>query len=236
MIDGAALTWALEPPLSDLFVSVSSQCGSVICCRVAPLQKARVVSLVQGSGIVTGLCLAIGDGANDVSMIQTAHIGVGITGKEGRQAVMAADYAIARFRFLARLLLVHGRWSYTRTAQMTLTFFFKNFVFVFPMIWYQASNGASAQMVYHFSYQMLYNLLFTALAPVIVAVFDQELADTTLMREPRLYKDGIVSGSFNRRLLWINIIDGVRRSPNVFSCRLTTSPRKRRSGKDRCAT
>ena len=69
-----------------------------------------------------------GDGANDVSMIQTADIGVGISGQEGMQAVMAADFAIARFRFLKRLLLVHGHWSYYRLAIMTLYMFYKNTV------------------------------------------------------------------------------------------------------------
>lgn len=58
--------------------------------------------------------LAIGDGANDVPMIQSAHVGVGISGKEGMQAVLASDYSIAQFRFLSRLLLVHGRWDYRR--------------------------------------------------------------------------------------------------------------------------
>lgn len=159
-IDGAALTSALEAPLADKFVSLSTRCAAVICCRVAPLQKARVVSLIQESKVGMGLCLAIGDGANDVSMIQTAHIGVGIAGKEGRQALMASDYGIARFRFLARLLLVHGRWSYQRTANMTLFFFYKNFVFVLPMIWFQTLCGASAQMVYHYSYQVCFLFFF----------------------------------------------------------------------------
>lgn len=69
--------------------------------------------------------LAIGDGANDVPMIQAANIGVGISGKEGMQAVMASDYAIAQFRFLARLMLVHGRWSYRRIALIIIYSFYK---------------------------------------------------------------------------------------------------------------
>ncbi len=71
------------------------------------------------------MTLSIGDGANDVAMIQEAHVGVGIAGEEGRQAVMSADYAIGQFRFLTRLVLVHGRWSYRRLAETIANFFYK---------------------------------------------------------------------------------------------------------------
>jgi phospholipid-translocating ATPase len=71
------------------------------------------------------LTLAIGDGANDVAMIQEAHVGVGIAGVEGRAAVMSSDYAIGQFRFLTRLVLVHGRWSYRRLAETIANFFYK---------------------------------------------------------------------------------------------------------------
>jgi len=71
------------------------------------------------------MALSIGDGANDVAMIQEADVGVGIAGEEGRQAVMSADYAIGQFRFLQRLVLVHGRWSYRRLAECIANFFYK---------------------------------------------------------------------------------------------------------------
>ena len=74
------------------------------------------------------MTLAIGDGANDVSMIQMADVGIGISGQEGMQAVMASDFAIGRFKFLSRLLLVHGHWCYDRITKMFLYFFFKNAV------------------------------------------------------------------------------------------------------------
>ena len=85
---------------------------AVICCRVSPLQKAEIVRLVKKHFAFKPMCLAIGDGANDVSMIQEAHVGVGICGKEGLQAVNSSDYAIARFKFLLPLLFLHGRWNY----------------------------------------------------------------------------------------------------------------------------
>ena len=91
-------------------------CKAVVCCRVSPLQKALVVKLVKKN--MNALLLAIGDGANDVSMIQAADVGVGIAGEEGLLAVNSSDYAIAQFRFLKRLLLVHGHWSYARNGNM----------------------------------------------------------------------------------------------------------------------
>ena len=92
------------------------ECEGVVCCRVSPKQKASVVKLVKNS--IDTMTLAIGDGANDVNMIQAADVGVGISGEEGLQAVNSSDFAIAQFRFLKRLLLVHGHWSYARNGNM----------------------------------------------------------------------------------------------------------------------
>jgi phospholipid-translocating ATPase len=116
VIDGESLRYALKPELKDLFLSLGTQCSAVICCRVSPAQKALTVKLVKDG--CNAMCLSIGDGANDVAMIQEANIGVGLFGLEGSQAAMSADYAFGQFRFLTRLLLVHGRWSYIRIADM----------------------------------------------------------------------------------------------------------------------
>jgi phospholipid-translocating ATPase len=128
VIDGHALNVVFEKNYIATFMELAKKCASVLCCRVSPLQKACVVELVKKSQ--KGLCLAIGDGANDVSMIQAAHVGIGIAGEEGRQAVMASDFAIAQFRYLSRLILLHGHWSYRRTAETILNFFFKNIIWV----------------------------------------------------------------------------------------------------------
>ena len=123
IIDGESLKLVLSDELRQRFLLLCKQCKSVLCCRVSPAQKAAVVALVKhGLNI---MALSIGDGANDVAMIQEADVGVGIAGEEGRQAVMSSDYAIGQFRFLQRLVLVHGRWSYKRLAQMTGNFFYK---------------------------------------------------------------------------------------------------------------
>lgn len=123
VIDGDSLKLVLRDELKHKFLLLCKQCRSVLCCRVSPAQKAAVVALVKNGLDV--MALAIGDGANDVAMIQEADVGVGIAGEEGRQAVMSSDYGIGQFRFLQRLVLVHGRWSYRRLAETTANFFYK---------------------------------------------------------------------------------------------------------------
>ena len=99
IIDGPTLSFALaDEELAQAFFLLGMMAASVICCRVSPKQKADVVALAKRSG--NWVTLAVGDGANDVSMIMEAHIGIGIRGKEGTQAVRTADYAVSQFRFL----------------------------------------------------------------------------------------------------------------------------------------
>ncbi|KAH0625932.1 hypothetical protein JD844_034311 [Phrynosoma platyrhinos] len=107
------------------FVDLATDCQAVICCRVTPKQKALIVELVKK--YKKTISLAIGDGANDVNMIKTADIGVGISGQEGMQAVQCSDYALAQFRYLQRLLFIHGRWSYLRICKFLRYFFYKTF-------------------------------------------------------------------------------------------------------------
>ena len=118
VIDRKSLTYALEKDISKTFLELAIMCKAVICCRVSPLQKALVVKLVKKNQ--KSILLAIGDGANDVSMIQAAHVGVGISGVEGLQAARSSDVAISQFRYLKKLLLVHGAWSYRRLSKLIL--------------------------------------------------------------------------------------------------------------------
>jgi len=123
VVDGDTLKLMLDEKLKQKFLLLCKECRSVLCCRVSPSQKAAVVAMVKnGLDVIT---LSIGDGANDVAMIQEADVGVGIAGEEGRQAVMSADFAIGQFRFLTRLMLVHGRWAYRRMAETIANFFYK---------------------------------------------------------------------------------------------------------------
>lgn len=133
VIDGKSLTYALEKDMEKLFLDLAVICKAVVCCRVSPLQKALVVKLVKRH--LKSLLLAIGDGANDVSMIQAAHVGVGISGMEGLQAARSADVAIGQFRFLRKLLLVHGAWSYSRISRVILYSFYKNITLYMTQFW-----------------------------------------------------------------------------------------------------
>lgn len=133
VIDGKSLTYALEKDLEKNFLDLAVMCKAVICCRVSPLQKALVVKLVKRN--LKSILLAIGDGANDVSMIQAAHIGVGISGMEGLQAARSADVAIGQFRYLRKLLLVHGAWSYHRISKVILYSFYKNITLYMTQFW-----------------------------------------------------------------------------------------------------
>lgn len=203
IIDGLSLKFALESEeMKALLLDVGCRCKAVICCRVSPLQKAKVVDLVKkGKKVMT---LAIGDGANDVSMIQAADVGVGINGEEGLQAAMSADYAIAQFRFLSRLLLVHGRWSYARISNMILNFYLKSIVFTMVLFWYQFYSGYSAAVIYDFTYLLFYNLVFTSLPIMVLAIFDQSLSDKLCLSLPQVYfSQGIKQTMYtDRRFAW----------------------------------
>lgn len=134
IIDGKSLSFALEKDLEKMFLDLAVMCKAVVCCRVSPLQKALVVKLVKRHR-KESILLAIGDGANDVSMIQAAHIGVGISGMEGLQAARSADVSIGQFRFLRKLLLVHGAWSYHRVSKTILFSFYKNITLYLTQFW-----------------------------------------------------------------------------------------------------
>ncbi|KAJ2644722.1 phospholipid transporting ATPase [Coemansia sp. RSA 1694] len=213
VIDGHSLKFALEPDLAPLMLELAVRCQSVLCCRVSPLQKALVVRMVkQGLGT---LCLAVGDGANDVSMIQEADVGVGISGEEGLQAVMASDYSIAQFRFLQKLLLVHGRWAYLRITSMVLNFFYKNVVFTMSLFWFQLFCQWSVTSFFDYTLISLYNMLYTALPPGVLGVFDLDLSAVVGMVVPQLYKRGIYKLEYSMARFWMYIIDGLYQSAAI---------------------
>ncbi|CAI9114362.1 OLC1v1015070C1 [Oldenlandia corymbosa var. corymbosa] len=188
IIDGKTLTHALEEDMKYLFLNLAVDCASVICCRVSPKQKALVTRLVkEGTGKTT---LAIGDGANDVGMIQEADIGVGISGVEGMQAVMASDFAIAQFRFLERLLVIHGHWCYKRIAQMICYFFYKNIAFGLTLFYFEAFTGFSGQSVYDDWYMILFNVVLTSLPVISLGVFEQDVSSDVCLQFPALYQQG----------------------------------------------
>ncbi|OBT51748.1 hypothetical protein VE04_08729 [Pseudogymnoascus sp. 24MN13] len=206
VIDGDSLKLVLDDQLRQKFLLLCKQCKSVLCCRVSPAQKAAVVSMVKlGLDVIT---LSIGDGANDVAMIQKADIGVGIAGEEGRQAVMSSDYAIGQFRYLQRLVLVHGRWSYRRLGETIANFFYKNIVWTFSLFWYQIFCDFDISYLYHITYITLFNLAFTSLAVILMGVLDQDVSDKVSLEVPQLYRRGIERKEWTQRKFWLYMLDG----------------------------
>ncbi|CAN0904288.1 Probable phospholipid-transporting ATPase 8 [Linum grandiflorum] len=214
VIDGKSLGYALDKNLEKSFLELALDCASVICCRSTPKHKALVTRLVKTrTGKIT---LAIGDGANDVGMLQEADIGVGISGAEGMQAVMASDYSIAQFRFLERLLLVHGHWCYRRIAMMICYFFYKNIAFGFTLFWYEAYASFSGQPAYNDWYMSCYNVFFTSFPVIALGVFDQDVSARLCLKYPVLYQEGVqnVLFSWSRILGWM--CNGVLTSIIIF--------------------
>ncbi|KAJ8330941.1 phospholipid transporting ATPase [Batrachochytrium dendrobatidis] len=210
IIDGESLKFALDPVCRPILLELGCRCCAVVCCRVSPLQKAMVVQLVRKG--LSAMCLAIGDGANDVSMIQEADIGVGISGKEGLQAVMASDYAISQFRFLSRLLLVHGRWAYLRSSKLVLNYFYKNTTWLFILFWHQFFCTFSAGLITDFTYSMFFNTVFTFLPTILIGCFDQDVNDYVALQVPEIYVQGIYQTLYNMRQYWSYVLDAMYQS------------------------
>uniref|UniRef100_A0A8C6UEY7 Phospholipid-transporting ATPase n=1 Tax=Neogobius melanostomus TaxID=47308 RepID=A0A8C6UEY7_9GOBI len=202
IIDGKTLKYALTFGVRQYFLDLALSCKAVICCRVSPLQKSDVVEMVKKH--VKVITLAIGDGANDVGMIQTAHVGVGISGNEGLQAANSSDYSIAQFKYLKNLLLVHGAWNYNRVAKCILYCFYKNIVLYIIEIWFAFVNGFSGQILFERWCIGLYNVIFTALPPLTLGIFEQ------------LYKTSQNAMGFNTKVFWAHCLNGLFHSVILF--------------------
>uniref|UniRef100_A0A8C4VFH9 Phospholipid-transporting ATPase n=1 Tax=Gopherus evgoodei TaxID=1825980 RepID=A0A8C4VFH9_9SAUR len=211
VIDGKTLAYALDKTLEDKFLSLARRCRSVLCCRSTPLQKSMVVKLIRDK--LKAMTLAI---ANDVSMIQVADVGVGISGPEGMQAVMASDFAVPRFRHLEKLLLVHGHWCYSRLANMVLYFFYKNAMFVALLFWYQFYCGFSGSSMIDQWYLIFFNVLFSSLPQLVTGVLDKDIPAEVLIGVPHLYKSGQKMEEYQPHMFWMNMIDALYQSLVCF--------------------
>ncbi|KAI9268801.1 hypothetical protein BY458DRAFT_533795 [Sporodiniella umbellata] len=200
VIDGKALTFALEKDIEKILFDLAVLCKAVVCCRVSPLQKALVVKLVKKYD--QSILLAIGDGANDVSMIQAAHVGVGISGVEGLQAARSADFAISQFKYLKKLLLVHGAWAYQRLSKMIFFYFYKNVAMYLTQFWYAFYNGFSGSTLYESWTMSCFNVIFTFLPPLSIGIFDQFVSARMLDKYPQMYMLGQTNEFFNQKKFW----------------------------------
>ena len=196
IIDGASLKYAIED-LAEEFMQLADYAKTVICCRVTPLQKALVVRMVRE--LRKSTTLAIGDGGNDVSMIQEAHVGVGIFGKEGTQAARSGDYAIGEFKHLRQLVAVHGRYSQIRTAGLINLSFYKNFTFTLTQVYFQIFCFASGTTFNNQWLASAFNVLVTSGPPFVFGIFEKDLDESTLFRFPRAYAAARDRGCFSIR-------------------------------------
>ena len=241
---------SLNYELEILFYELASRCNSVLCCRVSPIQKAKMVHLIQrftkiqehkgtnyykylnqqdihhnfdeekNKKIVGPLkdsitTLAIGDGANDVNMITSAHIGVGIIGVEGKQAARASDYAIGEFRFLKKLLFFHGHESLRKNSFIICYNFYKNFLFVMPLFYVGFYSVFSGQTIYDPWLYQLYNIAFTVLPIIWFGIYDSERTTTESMNSPKYYYN-LNKKYFNSWKFWEWIFYGIIQGFAVF--------------------
>lgn len=199
VVDGQTLSEIdANETLKILFFDLAVVADSVICCRASPSQKASLVKRIR-TKVSKSITLAIGDGANDIAMIQEAHVGIGISGREGLQAARIADYSIAQFRFLQRLLLVHGRWNYIRTGKYILATFWKELMFYLVQALYQRWTGYTGTSLFESTSLTVFNTLFTSLPVIFLGILEQDLSASTLLAVPELYIIGQRNEGFNIR-------------------------------------
>ncbi|OON21187.1 phospholipid-translocating P-type ATPase, flippase [Opisthorchis viverrini] len=221
VIDGVSLQHALHPSMRMAFLDLCMKVTTVLCCRMTPLQKASVVKLVQvgltelnrGSKPVTA---AVGDGGNDVSMILQANVGIGIAGEEGKEAIRAADFVLPQFRYLQRLLLVHGHWCCHRISYTILLFYHKCVTWVMINLLVVFYSGFSATTWCSSIVYGLYNAPVTALSIFFFGIFERPLTDDQLLENPTLYR--LISRNANLRL-WrflLFVLDGIWHGTVIF--------------------
>lgn len=208
-VDGPSLNFILaDDSMRHKLAVLAAHCSGVVVSRSSPSQKAAIVKMMtkyemwKAAGSSRGLTrwyamhrrrlqgkmLSIGDGANDVAMLQTADVGIGIMGKEGRQAVNNSDYAISQFRFLVPLLLVHGNLSYYRLARLIKYSFYKNITFAFVLFYYQFYAGFSGQALVDSITAAVFNVVFTALPILLFSILDRPVKNLkALVRYPQMY-------------------------------------------------
>eukprot|EP00825_Cyclidium_porcatum_P007769 TRINITY_DN13902_c0_g1_i1.p1 TRINITY_DN13902_c0_g1~~TRINITY_DN13902_c0_g1_i1.p1 ORF type:complete len:838 (+),score=65.52 TRINITY_DN13902_c0_g1_i1:2-2515(+) len=203
-----------DQKLQNLFIHMFPMVQSIIAYRVSPKQKREIVHLYK-TVYPKIRTLAIGDGANDVNMITEAHVGVGIQGVEGMQAARSSDFAIGQFKHLRRLLFVHGRESYRKNADLINYNFYKNFLYLLPIFWYNINSGFSGISVYDIYLFQLFNLVYCDLPIFFYAVLDKEKSYKILSEETYHYKLGILKLAVQQ--LATSILAFSRNSAYVFN-------------------
>uniref|UniRef100_H2Y5E1 Phospholipid-transporting ATPase n=1 Tax=Ciona savignyi TaxID=51511 RepID=H2Y5E1_CIOSA len=186
------------------FVELACQCPAVVVCRCSPTQKAQIVTLLRNH---TGkrIC-AVGDGGNDVSMIQAADCGLGIVGKEGKQASLAADFSVTQFCHIGPLLMVHGRNSYKRSASLSQFIIHRGLIISVMQAVFSSIFYFSSVPLYQGYLMVGYTTIFT-MFPVFSLVLDQDVSPSVALRFPELYHELHKGRSLSLKtfLLWVLI-------------------------------
>jgi phospholipid-translocating ATPase len=196
------------------FMEIAKDAKAVLCCRVSPAQKGSLTKLVKEK--LDKVVLGIGDGANDVGMILEAHIGVGVQGVEGSQAVNSADFAICQFQHLSNLVLVHGRWTYYRLTKAICYFFYKNVINVFTIMWYAVVTGFSGTLQYNDMVLCMYNLFFTSIPVMVFALLEQDVDYQTSLDTPNIYEPGQKSELLNYTVFFTWVGEAVYGATVIF--------------------
>ncbi|KAF8700587.1 Phospholipid-transporting ATPase, partial [Rhizoctonia solani] len=185
VIDGESLQLCLSH-FENEFIEIATKLTAVVACRCSPTQKADVARLIRRYTRKRVCC--IGDGGNDVSMIQASDVGVGIVGKEGKQASLAADFSVTQFSYLTKLLVWHGRNSYKRSAKLAQFVIHRGLIIsvmqaVFSAIFYFAPIA-----LYQGWLMVGYATVYT-MAPVFSLVLDRDVNEDLALLYPELYKE-----------------------------------------------
>ncbi|EAL69268.1 transmembrane protein [Dictyostelium discoideum AX4] len=213
VIDGESLIFIFLE-FENKFLSIAKKCHSVICCRVTPIQKSLIVKMVKKD--TKEVCLSIGDGANDVSMIQEANIGIGIFGNEGSQASRASDYSLLRFRHLSRLITIHGRYSMIRNAACIRYSFYKNMTFFFIQFLFSIHSGWSSQTLFDDAIITSFNTVITAIPPYFMALFEKDVNERVLEKNPHLFLEVQNGKQFQYLTIARSVLGGLYQSVVMY--------------------
>lgn len=185
VIDGESIQLCLDY-LREEFIEITVRLPVVVCCRCSPTQKADIARLIKQYTKKRICC--IGDGGNDVSMIQQADVGVGIVGKEGKQASLAADFSVLQFSYLTKLLLWHGRNSYKRSAKLSQFVIHRGLIISIMQAVFSAMFYFAPIALYQGMLIVGYTTIYTN-APVFSLVLDQDVPEDIALLYPELYRD-----------------------------------------------
>lgn len=188
VVDNKAVVVILKSRrLKEKFCHVCSRCKTVIACRLAPVQKSQLVRMIKGAS-KNNVTAAIGDGGNDISMIQEAHVGLGIYGREGHAAAQAADFSVSQFKHLQRVFLVHGHWYYNRLAFLVQYSFYKQIACFTCQLMFATFSSFSGTSLFESMFLFLFNTIYTSVPIVIFGLSEQTFPEDTLVDKPELYR------------------------------------------------